>query len=293
MSFYRFKEALSNGATLHNAAEESVVWKKDAAAPDYTPLAQASKEAAQVMADVARQQLGFAELQYSEAKPYMQDIANAQIAAMRQQYEHGKDYYDYNVNTFRPIEQGLASEAQNFNTEAYREELASKAAADSGRAFDVTRQSNERAMASMGVNPNSGKYQALGSQAALGLAANRSAAMTGARAQARDMGWAKRLDAAGLGRNLPGASTAAYQAATAAGNSGGQNFQAPGAAMQSAYGQYGNSMASGQNMQIQGLSNALNAQTSFANSQNANSGGLGEVVGTGLGYWASTGFAGI
>jgi len=289
MSLNRFREAIQNGATIRAAADESVVWKKNSAAPDYGPLAQASKEAAAIMAGVANDQLAFGKLQYEESKPFLQDIARAQTAAMEQQYQHGKDYYDYQVNTFRPLEQGLVADAENFNTDAYRNELAAKAAADAGLAFNRTRQSNERAMASMGVNPNSGKYQALGAQSALGLAANRSAAMTGTRQQARDIGWAKRMDAAGLGRNLAGASTAAYGAATNAGNAGGQNFQAPGAAMQAAYGQYGNSMASGQNMQIQGLSNVLNAQTQYATSNQDS--GFGGVLGSALGAWASTGFA--
>jgi hypothetical protein len=131
-------------------------------------------------------------------------------------------------------------------------------------------------MRSMGVNPNSGAAVAANAQANLGLAANRAAAMTGTRMQADQLGYARKLDAAGLGRNLPGASTAAYGSATNAGTAGAgvaANFMnASNAGM--AYGT--NTIMQGQQLNVQGISDMLNSQAQFAGQTNA---GIGAAFG--------------
>jgi len=284
----RFKEALLNGATVEAAAEESVVWKKDSKPPDYTPMAQASEAAARISADLGRERLAFERDVYKDNKPVIQGIAKTQMAMLDEQSRQGADYYDYQIDTFRPVERGLVADAQEFNTEAYRDRLASQAAADAGRAFGTTRAANERAMASMGVNPNSGKYQAIAAQSNLGLAAQRASAMTSARERAEDMGWARRMDVTGLGRNLPGASTAAYTSANQAGNSGAANYRQPGVDMGAGMGAAHGTMMEGQKMKIQGLSSVLDAQTQWAISDAKNNSGM---LGTALGAGARLGAA--
>ena len=180
------------------------------------------------MEKVANRQLDFAERQYAEMRPILQGIANTQQDAQRQQMQQAQDYYNYQQETFRPVERGLVAEAQRFNTDAYREQQAREAAASAGRAFETTQAASDRAMAARGVNPNSGAGRALATQGNLGLAAMRAGAMTGARQQAEQMGYARRMDAAGLGRNLAGASTAAYQGANQAGTSAGGMYQSAG-----------------------------------------------------------------
>lgn len=211
---------------------------KSSPAPDYTPMAAISKE-----------QLDFAKLQYNEMKPLAQRIADQQIAAQDQQMQQAQDYYNYQRNTFRPVEQGLVRQAQEFNTEAYREQMARDAAAASAQAFGQTQAMTSRAAAARGINMNSGAGLAMQSQGALGLAAQRAGAMTGARNQAQQVGWARQMDVTGLGRNLAGASTAAYQGATGAGTSGLNTSMAPGSQYQQglagAATTYGN-MAQGQ-----------------------------------------------
>ena len=255
--------------------------KPDVQAPDYGPLADAANRAADVMGHLGQQQIDFSRRMYDENAPMLRDIAEKQGLMMDQQMEQGKDYYDYQVNTFRPLEQGLVADAQSFDTDAMRNKLATKAAADAGTAFNRTRQANERAMASMGVNPNSGRFQGLGAQSALMQSANRAGAMTGARERAQQLGYAKKLDAAGLGRNLSGASTAAYGSAANAGNSAGANYQSAGLNYMSGMNQGAATIGSGQNMQLSGLGNVLNSQTQMAMSGNENSvlGDLGGLMG--------------
>ena len=255
--------------------------KKSNDAPDYTPLANASNAAADKMAALGQQQLDFSKQQYDENAPLIRDIATKQGLMMDQQMAQGKDYYDYNKSTFRPLEQQMVADAQAFDTDAYRNQLATRAAADSGLAFNRTRQANERAMASMGVNPNSGRFQGLGAQSALMQSANRAGAMTGTRERAQQMGHARKMDAAGLGRGLAGASSGAYAGALGAGNSAAGNYGMAGQQYLQGMGQGSATIGSGMNMQLSGLGNVLNSQTEMAVNAADNSflGNLGGIMG--------------
>lgn len=254
--------------------------KSNPAPPDYTPLANASKEAARIMASLGREQLAFAKQQYNEVSPFLREIADAQMAAQDQQVAQAQDYYDYQRDTFRPVEQGIVDSATEYNSEAGRERLASQAAADAGLAFNTTRQANERAMASQGVNPNSGRFAGINSASGLAQSANRAAAMTNARTQADQLGHARALDAAGLGRNLPGASSAAYSGAANSGAIAGDARQSAGQNYAQNFAAGASTIGAGQDMRLQGLGNVLNAQTTYAiNDNNSFLGDLGGIAG--------------
>jgi hypothetical protein len=251
--------------------------KKNTAAPDYTPLANASNAANERMSQLGQDQLDFSKKQYEQNNPLMQDIARKQGLAMDQQMAQGKDYFDYNKSTFRPLEQQMVADAQNFDTDAMRNQLATKAAADSSMAFGQQNQANERRMASMGVNPNSGRFQGMAQQSGLMQSANRAGAMTGARERAQQMGHARKMDAASLGRGLSGASSAAYGGANNAGNSAVGNYGQAGQQYMGGMAQGAGTIGSGYSMQIGGLGNVLNNQTQM--SMNAADNGVGSMVG--------------
>jgi len=254
--------------------------KSNPAPPDYTPLADASREAAQIMAGLGREQLDFAREQYNATSPIMKEVAGLQMDAQRQQMEQGQDYYNYLRDTYRPLERSIVADAENFNTAAYRDQLASQAAADVGLAFGRTRAMNERAMASMGVNPNSGRFAGVNNASVLSQAANRAGLMTNTRNQAEQMGYARKLDAAGLGRNLSGASTGAYAGAVAAGNSAGANLQSAGQNYMNNMAIGAGTIGQGQQMNLQGLSSVLNAQTqTYINTQDSFLSDLGGLMG--------------
>lgn len=206
------------------------------------------------MEALGREQLQFARDQYADIKPLATRIANQQMDAQTQQMTQAKDYFDYQKSTFRPLEQGLVRDAERFSTEGYREQQARDAAAATGKAFGVMQDAASRAAASRGVNPNSGAGMALQSQNMLGLAASRANAMTGARNQAEQMGYARRLEVTGLGRNLAGAANAAYSGATGAGTAGLNTTMAPGSQAMTGMAQAGQTMGA-----------VLNSQTSAYN----------------------------
>ena len=213
---------------------------KSQPAPDYSGMER-----------VAREQLRFSQQQYQDMKPVVAQIAEQQMAAQDQQMTQAADYYQYQQDTFRPLEQGLVADAQNFDTEAYRQSQAGEASAAAARAFGTARGSNARFQAARGVNPNSGAARGAGLQTQLQEAAMRAQGMTGARNQAQQLGYARKLDAAGLGRGLSGASTAAYGGASNAGTqassvaqSAGNNYQAGLAGAGQTYGNMANTQAS-------------------------------------------------
>ena len=233
---------------------------KSQPAPDYGP-----------MRELGEQQLAFAKQQYAEMRPLAERVYGQQMAAQEQQMRQAQDYYNYQQETFRPVERGLVADAQRFSTEGYREQQARDAAAATGKAFGVQQQMGQRAMAARGVNPNSGAAMALQAQGNLGLAAQRANAMTGARNQAEQMGYARRLDVTGLGRGLAGASTAAYGGATNAGTAGMNVAMAP-----------GNQYQQGLSSTGQTYGNILNNQTSQFNAGlNAEGQVIGALAGAG------------
>lgn len=260
---------------------------KSQPAPDYSAMAAATQRGIDVADRLGTRQMDFAQRQYEEMKPLVERVANQQMAAQEQQMTQAKDYYDYNVGTFRPLEQGLVADATRFSTEGYREQQARDAAAATGRAFGVAQDAAARAAASRGVNPNSGAGMALQSQNMLGLAAGRANAMTGARNQAEQMGFARRLDVTGLGRGLAGASSAAYQGASGAGSAGINTSMAAGDQYSRTFGQGAGYQMQGAGMGIQGAGNILNAQSSAFNA------GLqaeGEVMGALVGAGTTAAF---
>lgn len=259
---------------------------KSQAAPDYSALAAASERSAEIMTGLGREQLDFAKQQYAELKPLAKQVSDAQVAAQQQTMQQGQEYYDYMKSTFRPIEQGLVQRANEFNTDAYREQLASQAAAAAGRAFGTTQAAGMRAAASMGVNPNSGRFAGIQAQGQLGLAAQRAGAMTGARQQAEALGYARQVEAAGLGRNLSGASLGAYSAATGAGSAGLNSAMAPGSQLMQGMASGAATTGQGLNMQMSGLGNILQSQTSVYGANASQSDPLGSIVGMGLGAYA-------
>ena len=254
--------------------------KNNVEAPDYAPLANASREAAEIQAGLGREQLDFAREQYGRNQPILEGIANNQIAAQQEQMDQARDYYNYQRDTFRPVEQGLVRDAQRFNTQAYQNDLASRAAADVGVAFNQTQGMNQRAMGAMGVNPNSGRFAGMQNASALQQSAARANAMTNARTGAEQMGYSRQLGAVGLGRNLGQTSLAAYGGASQAGGLAGNSAQSAGQNYMGNMAIGAGTIGSGQRMQLQGLGNVLNNQTqTYINTSGSLLGDIGGALG--------------
>lgn len=186
-----------------------------------------------------------------EANAIAGRVANAQIGLMNQQTRISGEYHDRNKETFWPLEDTLVKDSQEYDTPERREAKAMSAMADVQSQYGMAQDIQKRDLTRKGVNPNSGNYAAMGNQQSLGLASARSAAGNSARDQVETQGWARRMDAASLGRGLASAQATAASTATSAGNSAVGAAYAPvnaanqataltGAGLSSAYGMQSN-----------------------------------------------------
>lgn len=173
------------------------------------------------MAQLEQSKIEFAAQQERAAKmdALTEKVTNSQLASQQTQTDLAKDYADYNKNTFRPLEQGLVSEAENYDTPAEQERVAGAASASVEQNFAAQRAANTRDMARMGINPNSGRFQGAASTMAANEALAEAGAENNGRQSVKQLGWAKRMDAASLGRNLPSAQATSAGLALTAGNS--------------------------------------------------------------------------
>lgn len=247
-------------------------------APDYGPVAAASEESARIGAEQADRVLAESKRQYDRNMEVMSPIVDAQTRIMRQSSDQGDDYYQYLKSRSRPVEDALNVEAMGAGSQQMQDEQAAKAIADAQGGF--TRNINQaiRAGKRYGMSPiavSSGVGDMAGEQAT-----RTAAAAAGAREKERNLGFAKRLDVAGLYRGLPGASTGAYGMATSAGNSAAGNQMAPGAQLQAGTNAAAGLTMQGQAQKLGGLQSVAALQNAGYNTAIANdSSGLGGLLG--------------
>lgn len=145
-------------------------------------------------------------------------VANSQVALMDQQRKISGEYHTRNKTVFWPLEDSIVKNANEYDTPARREAEAGKAVADVGLQIDGERQAMVRNQQRMGVNPSSGNSLAMNNQMSLAAASAKGAAATGARDKIETQGFARKMDAASLGRGLASAQATAASTATSAGN---------------------------------------------------------------------------
>ena len=218
-------------------------------------------EAARMNAAVAKEALAWYKEQYAagaddraQAARIAQDAARQQQSIARENHAISKDYWDYQKNTFRPLEGRIVNDANSYDTAARRDQEAGQAIQGVRSGFDAQRAQMLNNAAAMGINPNSGNFAA--QQRQMGIA--EAIAAAGAGNQARNnvelQGYARRMDAANLGRNLPTNQATSAGVALNAGNSAVASGQVPSQIQQQA----AHTMQQGFNTAQQGYANAGN-----------------------------------
>lgn len=194
-----------------------------------TDAAKGATAAAQSSADAAtqlgRDQLAFSMRQYDEAAPYReaaaktaQQVSEAQLAQMKQQEELAREYAEYNRTTFRPLEQSIVADAQNYDTPAKREAAATSAIADVNKRFASVNDATARRLAASGIDPGSTRAMSVMDGQAIEQAKAGAGAAYTARKGVETTGFARKMDAASLGRNLPSSQATSAQIALTSGN---------------------------------------------------------------------------
>jgi hypothetical protein len=246
-------------------------------------MTRATNRATDMSYKLGSEQLAFSKQMYDESIPIRDKVVGLQMQSQQQQMDQARDYYDYQRETFRPGEQRMALQAQQYDTEANRERLAAEASQRSAMAFGSGQQMMQREASRRGINPNSGAYAGMANQNAIAMAGMQAGGANNARMQAEQMGWARNLDVSGLGRGLPGASSAAYQGATGAGSAAMGNQMAPTGVYNQGWNNGANMISTGFGQGIQGFGTMYNGTTSTANNA------FNEVMGV---YGGFTGMAG-
>jgi hypothetical protein len=258
------------------------MFKKDAPTPDYGALRDAMNRATDTADKLGTRMLDFSERQYEEMSPLARRAADQQFAAQDQQMAIAQEDRERYLSTFAPVEQGLVRRAQEFNTDAYQQQLASQAAADAARAFGTTQGMTSRNLSRMGVGPNSGAAMSQMNQNALGLASMRAGAMTGSRLQSEGEGMNRLYNAAALGRGLPGQTLGAYGGAVGAGSAGVQTAMAPGNQYMQGMGQGASTIMQGQGLGMQGATSILGNQANlYGQKMSAQAEIAGAIIGAG------------
>lgn len=248
--------------------------------PDYSGM----NRAAEANAEVSREALQWYQTAYQEQAPLREQaaakanaVSDAQLASMQQNDAISKDYWNYQQNTFRPVERAIVDAAQTYDTEARREQKAGEAIADVQQQIDASLGQQTRQLTRMGVNPNDGKFAAMSNQMTMAGALGKAQAAAKAREGVELQGYARKMDAANLGRNL--ASNQATSAGVAL-NAGNSAAQTGGMALSQAQNAT-NQAAQGFSTAIQGNNSAGNIYGQVAKSQ-SEQGSLGDLATIGM-----------
>lgn len=153
--------------------------------------------------------------------------ATLQNDISKQNADISKDYYDYQTGTFRPLEKSLVADAQGYDTPGRRESEAAQSITDVGTQFDAARRNMASVAADSGVSPSSGAFMGQMRALAAQEGASKASAANLARKGVETTGWAKKMDASSLGRNLPSSQTTAANTAVNAGSAATNSAQVP------------------------------------------------------------------
>lgn len=194
-----------------------------APAPDYTPVATANREAAELSATVSREQLAWAKEVWAADRKLTQKFVDIMLPAAEREAKAGEENRARYKNVFQPIEDELVAEAATYNSAGRQEQTAGQAQADVALAFDSQRKGALARLESYGVDPSTARAGALDQSARVAEAAAGAGAANAARVQTENIGRALRGEAINIGKGYPGNVAGAYQTAQ---NSGGGAVQA-------------------------------------------------------------------
>lgn len=264
-------------------------------APDYSGVAAAQKESAEIAAGVSREQLAWAREQFGQNKELMERVLDVQLPIMESEAEEGRALRERYNEVFQPIEDSLISESQEYASGARSDYDAGRAMASVSQSFDAARSNALARMESYGVDPSQTRAAALDSGIRVQEAAMKAAAGTQSRLNTENTGRALRGEAINIGRGLPSNIAGAYGTAMAAGQQGMgnalQTTQSGGNTMGT-----GNQWFGGQQQALGGWGNTIqrqhDGQMQHFNAKQQQSASMGSALGslTGMALGAATGF---
>ena len=262
-------------------------------APDQSGI----NAAALANAELSKESLAWYKQIYAESAPERakaaamnEKVSGAQLDALNTNTALANDYANYAKTTFRPMEQAIAADANSFNTPERAAQAVGKAQADVNAGFGNAQAQQQRAMSRMGVNPSSGRAMAMQNQTSIAQAAALAGASNKARTDTETLGYARKMDAANLGRGLASNQATSMGVALNAGNSATANAGLTLSQGNQAAAQMGQGFTTAGNLN-QSAGNLYGQSAQLQNQANANNNAWMGAAGSALGGWASGGFA--
>lgn len=236
--------------------------------PDYGPLAESSKEVAEMARQTSIEQLAWAREQDTMNRATLDRVLAVQLPGMERQAQWAQEDRARYEDVYRPIEDNLIQDFESYLSPDRLEQERGRAMGDVATSFDAARKNALQRLESYGVDPSQTRNAALDLGVRTQQAAAQAAAGTNATRIAEDKGRALRADALNIGKGLPSQVAQSYGQAVAAGNSaiGGANsttgtstaaMAMPGQYMNTAtnaYGQSANIMNTGYQNSMQAYS---------------------------------------
>jgi hypothetical protein len=244
--------------------------------------------------DLGNKWLQFAKDQFAEGNKRQEvtdaltgKVINQQLDAATEAQKWAEEDRARTKDTFQPLEDQFIQQAKDYGSEAKQAEAAATAKADAATAAAGQQAASQRTMASMGVNPASGRFAGITRANDTALALGTAGAQNAARIATRDKGLALTADAINIGKGLPSSTASSMGLGLNAGNSAVGNNQS---ANNNFY-QNGSVMAQGFAGNMQGNSSAGsilnnlygNQISAWGAQQQANAtsaAGLGSMFGT-------------
>lgn len=252
-------------------------------------------EAAKANAEVAKEALSFYKDVYTNELLPMQKEQQTMGRTLIDRFLSNMDKQDrfadkqnaYYESTFQPIEQQVARDAMDYDSDANIDRRQGIAGASVQQAYGNALGESARNLSRYGMNLNSSGFANTNERLMRSKALDSAGAQTGAAFDTGDRGIALRAGAANFGRNMPNTAASYYGLAGASGNSA----FGTSTGMQNQAGQNAGLMQSGFNTSISGYQSAAGIgqadYNSRMNSYNQQQAGIGSLIG--LGVTAATG----
>lgn len=203
---------------------KNVTFKKGGgSAPDADPnIGKAALEEMQLGRDwlaFSKEQFNIGNVRQDELDALTKQVTEQQLKTQEEANAWAREDRDRYKNTFQPLQDEFIETAKSYDTPEKQEAMAAEAVADVKQASQQATDANARNMASMGVNPNSGRWQATSTAQNTLNALSEAGAANTARQQTRDKALALKADAINMGNGLASSTANAYGIGLNAGNS--------------------------------------------------------------------------
>lgn len=252
-------------------------------------------------AEVGEEWLGFAKEQFAagnirqdEMDALTKQVIQQQLSTQDETNQWAREDRARTKEVFQPLEDEWIKKAKEYDSPEKQAEAAAQARADVQKTAAQQAATSERNMASMGVNPASGRFAGVSRAGEANTALASAGAQNNARQIVKDKGIALQADAINMGKGLAASTASAY----GLGLNAGQGAVGSQQAANSNFYQNANVMNQGYSGAMQGYTNQANILNNlYGNNVNAwaaqqqasaqESAGFGSIIGAGMGAAAT------